>query len=105
MDLDNILVDEKSNENILFYNISYKSLIAVEPLRTKFNKIDGFNRVYDGTSYLALFGREKYVFIYNRIRYHIGWKSDITYVISQNFAKISRFIRFFTSRKSNDIML
>ena len=84
MDLDNILVDEKSNENILFYNISYKSLIAVEPLHIQFNKINGFNRVYDGTGF-ALFGREKFDFIYNRIRYLIGQKSCITYVISQNY--------------------
>ena len=105
MDLDNILVDQKSNENILLYNISYKSLIAVEPLCIKFNKIDEFNRVYDGTSYLALFRREKYDFIFNKIRYLIGGKSGITYVISQNYAKISRFIRCFTSRKSNNIRL
>ena len=104
MDLDNVLVDEKSNEKILFYNISYKILIAVEPLHIKFKKIDGLNRVYDGTS-LALFGREKFDFIYNRIRYLIGRKSGITYVISQNYTKISTFIRFFTSRKINDIML
>ena len=31
-----------------------------KPLRIKFNKIDGFIRIYDGTRYLVLFGSEKY---------------------------------------------
>ena len=38
-DLDNILIDEKSYENILIYNISYKPLIDSKPFRT---------RIYDG---------------------------------------------------------
>ena len=54
----------------------------------RFDKIDGFIRVYDGTRYLVLFGSEKYNFIYNIIRYLIGVKSGITYVISHNYAKI-----------------
>ena len=59
-DLDNILKDEKSYENILVHNISYKSLIDDKPLRTRFDKIDGFIRVYDLTRYSVLFGSEKY---------------------------------------------
>ena len=47
--LDNILIDEKSQENILFYNISYKTLIDAKHLRIRFEKIDGFIRIYDGT--------------------------------------------------------
>ena len=39
-DLDNILIDGKSYENILFYNISYKRLIDTKPLRIRFDKID-----------------------------------------------------------------
>ena len=38
----------------------------------------------DGTSYLVLFGPEKYDAIYNRIRYLISQKGGITYVISHN---------------------
>ena len=53
-----------------------------------FCKIYGFIRVYDGTSNLVLFGAEKFDFIYNRIRYLIGIKSGITYVISHNYARI-----------------
>ena len=87
-DLDNILIGEKSYESILFYNISYKSLIDTKPLRIRFDKIDWFIRVYDGTRYLVLFGSEKYDFIYNRIRYLIRVKNGITFVISHNYAKI-----------------
>ena len=43
-DLDNILIDEKSHENILIYGISYKTLIGSKPLRIRFNKIDGIIR-------------------------------------------------------------
>ena len=57
-DFDNILIDEKSYENILGYNISYKSLIESKPLRIRFDKIDEVIRVYDGTRYLVLFGDE-----------------------------------------------
>ena len=64
----NILIDEKSFENILVYNISYKSLIDSMPSRIRFKNIDEFIRVYDGTRYLVLFGSEKYDFIYNRMR-------------------------------------
>ena len=39
-DLDNILIDEKSHENILIYEISYKTLIGSKPLRIRFDKID-----------------------------------------------------------------
>ena len=39
-DLDNILIVEKSCENVLVYKISYKSLIDYKPLHTKFDKID-----------------------------------------------------------------
>ena len=48
LNLDNILINENSNENILFYNISYKNLISTKPLRIRFDKIDGYIRVYDG---------------------------------------------------------
>ena len=87
-DIDNILIDEKSHENILIYDISYKTLIGSKSLRIRFDKIDGFIRIYDGTRYLALFGSEKYDAIYDRIRYLISLKSGITYIFPQYFAKI-----------------
>ena len=86
-DLDNILIDEKSYKNILVYDISDKSLITAKPLHISFDKIDGFLKAYDGTRYLVLFGNKKYNFIYNKIRYLIGVKSSIIYVVSHNYAK------------------
>ena len=54
----------------------------------RFDKIDGFIKVYDGPIYFVLFESEKYDFIYSRIRYLLGLKICITYVISHNYAKI-----------------
>ena len=65
--INNILIEEKSDENIFIYNISYKTLINQKPLRIKFFKIHGIIRIYNGTTYLTLFGSEKYEAIYNRI--------------------------------------
>ena len=48
-DLGNILIDTKSHENILIYDILYKTLIESKPLSIRFDKIDGFIRIYDGT--------------------------------------------------------
>ena len=79
-----ISIGEKSYENILVHNISYKSLIDSKSLNIRLDKIDDFIRVYDGIRYLVLFGNEKYDFLYNRIRYLVSVKNDITYTISQN---------------------
>ena len=87
-DLHNILVDEKSNENILIYDISYKSLIGSKALRIRFDKIDWIVRIYDGTRYLTLFDTKKYDAIYDNIRYLISIKSGINYIFSYYFAKI-----------------
>ena len=53
-----------------------------------FNKIDGFIKIYDGTSYLVLFDPEKFDVIYNRIRYLINLKCSITYFFFHYDAKI-----------------
>ena len=50
-DLRNILIDKKSNESILFYKVSYKTLTYPKPLRIWFDKIDGFIKIYDETRY------------------------------------------------------
>ena len=49
-----ILIEEKSYENILVYNIYQKTFNNAKTLRIRFDKIDGFMRVYDGTRYLVL---------------------------------------------------
>ena len=72
IDFDNILLDEKSHkisENILIYDISYKTFMGGKPLRIWFEKIDGFIKIYDGIRYLVLFGSKRYDATYNRIRY------------------------------------
>ena len=38
IDFDNTLIDEKSLKNILIYNISYKTLIGLKPLRISLAK-------------------------------------------------------------------
>ena len=50
---------KKHTKDIFIYNISYKILIGSKPLPDKFDKIDGFIWIYDGTRYLKLFGSEK----------------------------------------------
>ena len=65
--LDDIFINETSYRNILVYNISYKTLSDAKPFHIRFDKIDGFISVYDGTRYLVLFGSENYDFRYNRI--------------------------------------
>ena len=65
--------DDFDIENILII-----ALIGSKPLQIRFDKIDGFIRIYDGTRYLTLFGSEKHDPIYERIRYLISLKSGIT---------------------------
>ena len=54
-----------------------KTLIDSKSLRIRFDKIDGFIKIYDGTRYLTLFGSEKYDAIYNTIRHLISLKGGI----------------------------
>ena len=63
-------------------------MIGAKPSCIKFDKIDGFITVYDGTRYLVLFGPQKHDAIYNRIRYLTSQESDITYAFSHNYTKI-----------------
>ena len=61
-------------------------MIDAKPLHIRFDKIDGFIRIYDGTRYLVLPGLEKYD-IYNKIRYLKSIKNGITYIFSHYYAK------------------
>ena len=61
-------------------------MVGAKPLCIRFNKINNFIRVYDGTRYIPLFGGKKHDFIKKRIRYLIAVKSGM-YVISHNYAK------------------
>ena len=68
-DFDNILLDEKSYENILIFDISYKTFMGSKPLRIRFDEIYGFIKIYDGIRQFILFGTGWYDAVYNRTRY------------------------------------
>ena len=87
-DFYNILIDEKSHENVFIYNISCKNFIGSKYLRTRFDEIDGIIRIYDGNRYLKLFGTKKYDAVCDTIRYVISISSGITYIFSHYFVKI-----------------
>ena len=63
-------------------------MIGANPLRIRFDKIDGFIIIYEGTKYLTFFRTGKYGGIYNRGRYLTSLKSSITYVFSNYYSKI-----------------
>ena len=90
-DLGNNLLDEKSYENTLIYDVSYKTLIGPKPLRIRFDKIDEFIRVYNGTTYLVLFVPEIYAAIYNRIRYRMS-QTTVLYMFSLVIAQEVKLI-------------
>ena len=83
--LNDILIDEKSDGNILIYNMSYRTLIDSKPLRIRFLKLHGIIRIYDGIRYLTLFGWKKYEAIYNRV---YKPKKVTSYILSLYFTKI-----------------
>ena len=72
----------------MIYDIPYKTLIGSKALRIRFDKIDWFIRIYDGTRYLTLFSSEIYIAINDRIRYLISLKSGITYIFPHYFPKV-----------------
>ena len=76
------------NNTKIFWFMTLHTKLCAKPLRTRFDKIDRFIKVYNGTKYLVLFGPKKYDAIYNRIRYFISQKSGITYVFAHNYARI-----------------
>ena len=90
-DIDNILIDENSHENILIYDISYKTLTGPKSLLIRFDKIYGFTRIYDGNRYLTLFGYEKYDAIYNIIEYLISLKA-VSHMLFLTITQKSKFI-------------
>ena len=49
IDIYKILLEEKLCENILIYEISYKPFMDAKPLDIRFDKIDGFTKICDGT--------------------------------------------------------
>ena len=72
---------EKSHENILILDISYK---CYKSLRIRFFKIDEIIRIYDGSRYLTLLGSEKYEARTTELDL-ISQKSGVTYIFSHYF--------------------
>ena len=55
LDLDNILLDEKSYENILIYDVARKTRYDTKHFRVIFEKLDGYIRKHDETNYVVLY--------------------------------------------------
>ena len=53
------MIDSKSYENILIYDISVQTLIDLQLLGIRFDKIDGLIRIHNGNRYLTSIGSEK----------------------------------------------
>ena len=49
----------------MIHNTLCKTFIGAKPLYIRFEKIDGFIKIYDGTKYLILSGPERYDKIYD----------------------------------------
>ena len=49
----------------MVYDISHKTLAVPRPLLTRFDKINGFIRIYEGSKYLELLCPEKYDAIFS----------------------------------------
>ena len=47
-----MLLEEKSYENILIHETSYKIFRVQKPLRIRFDKVDGITKIYNGIKYL-----------------------------------------------------
>ena len=75
---------KKSYGNILIYHAVYKTPYREKPLSIIFKKVDGYIRKYDSTKYLALFhSDEKYERLFDRIRYLVMLKGNISGVYLQ----------------------
>ena len=78
---------EKSHENILVFSILNKILINAKPMSIRFDKVNEFIRVYDGTTYSTLFELINYRAAFSKIRYFTGVKSGITLLTFHNYEK------------------
>ena len=96
IDFNGILLDEKlykeKKENILIYDILYKTSTGAKPLRIRYDKIDGYIKIRDKIRYLVLFD-DWCDNIYDRIKYLRSKKRGITDSINHNFG-ITRIYSF-----------
>ena len=69
---------KKSLENFLIYDVANKTPNGTKPFRIVFNKVEEYIRKYS-SKYLALFhSNKKYERIFDRVRYLIMLKSNIS---------------------------
>ena len=85
--LDENLCKEKY-ENILIYNILYKTLIGAKLLCIRFIKIDAFIKIHDEIRYLVLVDYSYCDKIWDKIKYLISKKSGVAESINYNFARM-----------------
>ena len=98
INVNNILLDKKSYENILVYRILYKQFMDAKPLRIRFDKVNGLIKIYNGIRYLessdsyneVYYGINSGIYnaIFDRINYLTSKKSGITDNINHSFAGI-----------------
>ena len=84
------VLDGKSYENILVFNILYKKILEAKPLRIRFAKVDRLIKIYNGIRYLEVsnscdINYRIYNAIFDRI---ISEKSGIADSIDHNFVRI-----------------
>ena len=85
----NFSLNEKLNENISVYNISYKTPTGPSPLRISFDKIDWFTiHLHVKIKHLVLFDYGLIHKICGKIKYLVSKKSGITNSINYNFWNI-----------------
>ena len=87
----NIFLDEKlyrTYKNISIDEISYKFFMGSIPLRIRFDKTDGFIKIYDGIRYLVILGHIWFDETCDSIKYLISEKNGITDSIKHTFARI-----------------
>ena len=87
-DFDNILLDEKSYENSLIYDMAYKTTFEPKLLGIIFHKVGGYIRKYDSTKHLEVTNSDyKNERIFDRIRYVIMLNINISETHSHKYTK------------------
>ena len=89
INVDNILLDQKSYENILVYNILYKKFMDEKPLRIRFDKVDGIIKIYDGIRYLELSNPCNEVYYRINSRIHNAIFDSNNYLINEKNVMIN----------------
>ena len=96
-----ILLDEKTYENMSVYDFSFKTSMGPKALRIRLDKTDGFIRVHDSEfKHLVLFDNGLFDKICIKIKYFISEKSDINHnfggirIDSYNYLPIEKILTF-----------